>query len=415
MTTNTYPISKMKKLHLKTAISGLIFASSAAIAFYVVFRPGSTATVDLAVYREAGIYVAHGNSPYASGFGAHLLVHLAYVYPPVCSLLFVPFNFMSPDVTRFVWTSLTIAEIVVAVSIVFRGFLSLQKDRYLPLLLIISALCIWNFPVASVLDFGQIDFLIMFLVLVDLVGFENKTRPKWIPRGVLVGIAAALKLTPGVFIIYFLFAKEYKEFRNSVAGFLGSTLVGFIFMFDGSKVYWFHFLIKLSNGDSPLYYSNQSLDGIFRRLIPYGKWYFLWVPSVVVMMVFGFYGAIRAKRLGQNLAAVTLVGITSVLIAPISWLHELVWIVPLIGFWWGNGKNKHFNILAFAYFAFTVISFPKIGENMISGHANRLVGYALENSFGVSLIVVVLTALWWINAKYRFEKIATSENSELMS
>ena len=52
------------------------------------------------------------------------------------------------------------------------------------------------------LAFGQINIFLMLLVIADFARSPVTPMGKRLPRGVLIGIAAAIKLTPLLFIVY---------------------------------------------------------------------------------------------------------------------------------------------------------------------------------------------------------------------
>ena len=67
------------------------------------------------------------------------------------------------------------------------------------------AVCGLTAPVLSVFDLGQIGIVLMALVLADTL--PRSTR---LPRGVLVGVATAIKLLPGVFLLYWAVTKRWR-------------------------------------------------------------------------------------------------------------------------------------------------------------------------------------------------------------
>jgi len=65
----------------------------------------------------------------------------------------------------------------------------------------------------------------------------------------------------------------------------------------------------------------------------------LWLTLVAVVLVVGMHRARVAHDSGQELVAVTLVGITSLLVSPVSWIDHAVWIVPATGILLGDGRD----------------------------------------------------------------------------
>ena len=81
---------------------------------------------------------------------------------------------------------------------------------------------------------------------------------------------------------------------------------------------------------------NQSLRGLALRWgVPTPV---LWAAPRAVAAV-GLLRARAAHRSGSLVAAATLVGLTSVLISPIAWVHHAVWVVPAIGVIVSDGRS----------------------------------------------------------------------------
>ena len=68
---------------------------------------------------------------------------------------------------------------------------------------IVAPAVIYLEPIRANFDFGQINVVLMTLVIADCV----PRRTPW-PRGLLLGLAIALKLTPAVFLLYFLLRRD---------------------------------------------------------------------------------------------------------------------------------------------------------------------------------------------------------------
>ena len=66
-------------------------------------------------------------------------------------------------------------------------------------------------PVRVTLYFGQINLLLMGLVVADCL----VRKPKW-PRRALVGLAAAVKLTPAAYVLFFLLRGDRRAAATAV-------------------------------------------------------------------------------------------------------------------------------------------------------------------------------------------------------
>lgn len=74
--------------------------------------------------------------------------------------------------------------------------------------------------------FGQINIILMGLILADfaLHGKSRAGQIRW-PAGLLIGVAAGIKLTPLAFGLYFLVRRDFKALGWMAAGFLGTIAV----------------------------------------------------------------------------------------------------------------------------------------------------------------------------------------------
>ena len=88
-------------------------------------------------------------------------------------------------------------------------------------------------PIQSNFDFGQINVVLMTLVIADCV----PRRTPW-PRGLLLGVAIALKLTPAVFLLYFLLRRDIRARAGHRGVLVVATLVGFALAWRDSVEYW---------------------------------------------------------------------------------------------------------------------------------------------------------------------------------
>src|SRR5260221_9079255 len=76
---------------------------------------------------------------------------------------------------------------------------------------------------------------------------------------------------------------------------------------------------------------NQALPGTLARLYgPVAPAQLVWVPLALVVAAGGLVGGAMLSRTGRQVQGWTLVGITSVLVSPISWDHHWVWLVPAL-------------------------------------------------------------------------------------
>ncbi|MEV0476705.1 glycosyltransferase 87 family protein, partial [Streptomyces prunicolor] len=178
-------------------------------------------------------------------------------------------------------------------------------------------------PLRDTFSFGQVNLLLLALVLGD--GWLLSTgRGRW--AGVGIGLAAAIKLTPALFIALLLLARRWKAAAVATAVALGATGLAALVVPDASKFYWTDALWDTARVGRLDYVSNQSLQGVLARLGETGRP--LWATVVVLVLAVWAVRARRAIVVGDWTAAFALTGLTACLISPITWVHHLVWLLP---------------------------------------------------------------------------------------
>jgi alpha-1,2-mannosyltransferase len=313
---------------LALAIIG-VFVLPMAVAIAV--RP--TPPVDLAVYLRAGRMFLTGGGLYEDGWGSALAHPLPYTYPPSWAAIVAPFAWLHWRIASLGWLALNVALLAWIVRLSYTRFLgSVDRSGRVALAGLVVILAVTT-PIGSVFWFGQVGILLTAACLADTV--LDRTR---LPRGVLVGLATAVKLTPGIFIVYWIVTRRWRAAVIAAATSAALWLLAAVLRPDLSRAFWTGVVFRTDRVGDPGFVSNQSTYGALVR----AGWSsgLLWIGLVSVVLVVGLRRAREAHRAGDELAAATLVGLMSLAISPISWIDHAVWIVPASGIVLGDGGEK---------------------------------------------------------------------------
>jgi alpha-1,2-mannosyltransferase len=191
-------------------------------------------------------------------------------------------------------------------------------------------------PVVETLAFGQLGIFLVALVVLDLVPGPRVLRlgrdgGRLLPEGTLTALAAAVKLTPAIFVVYLLAVRRTRAFVAAVVTGLAVTLASAVVAPAASLGFW----SRLAHGDTGLghsiiYYTNQSAMADAVRILGLGSGAAATgLLLCAVVAVLGVVAAVRWHRGGDVAMAVNLCGVASLLASPVSWLHHFVWVVPL--------------------------------------------------------------------------------------
>ncbi|MCP2092390.1 MULTISPECIES: glycosyltransferase 87 family protein [Actinosynnema] len=276
------------------------------------------ALIDLRVYRVGGEAWLSGVPLYAPGFPAPLQgPELPFTYPPLAAVLFALVEPLPWTVAAVAWTVLCVLALTAVCVLAARR---LNAPPQLGVLVATGALLLE--PVRATLDFGQVNLFLMALVAFDCL----VERPVW-RRGVLTGIAAAVKLTPLVFLIFFLARGDRRSAAWAAGTFAGGDALGFLLAPSDSAGYWFGALLDPGRIGGIAYASNVSVRGALHRLgLPGGVEPVLWLLLAAGVAAVAWLAARRHEPV-TALVAVSAVGL---LASPISWSHHWVWAAPAL-------------------------------------------------------------------------------------
>jgi alpha-1,2-mannosyltransferase len=281
--------------------------------------PWQPSTIDLQVYVYAVKDMLAGKDIFAT---TTPFWNLYFIYPPIAAILMTPLAFGPYALWQVVWTG----GLVWAQQSVLKRC---GAPRGWKLGFIGIAVLLAVEPIRTTLGYGQVNTILMALVIADLLPDAPGERRR-IPQGTLIGLAAAIKLTPALFVIFAFLIGRTRVAITAMISFAVFTGIGAILLFRETLV----FFGGLSGGDtrtaSPLYTGNQSLLGVFFRLGDSSRVTALVGLAVsVVLAVLGCLVAAHWWRHDEKVFAVAIVGLTTCLASPLSWTHHYVWILPL--------------------------------------------------------------------------------------
>lgn len=281
------------------------------------FVPWRPVMVDLDVYRRAGAVLLQGGDFYT------LPGPLQFLYPPFAAVLAVPLALLPPALVQVAWT---VAGVLALLAVLHRFGL-----RGWVLSLVGTATVWFVEPVTQTLAFGQLGIFLVALVVLDLVPGPRVGRRRLLPEGSLTALAAAVKLTPAIFVVQLLVVRRTRALLAAVVTGLAVTLASAVVAPRASLGFWG----RLARGDTGLggsiiYYTNQSVMADVVRVLGLGGGAAaLGLGLSALVAALGVWAGSRWYRRGDVALAVTLCGVASLLASPVSWLHHFVWVVPL--------------------------------------------------------------------------------------
>ncbi|RKE19267.1 glycosyltransferase 87 family protein [Streptomyces sp. TLI_171] len=297
------------------------------LAYALVRHAVGTSMVDMIVYRAEGEAVANGHDLYALRVTQW---NLPATYPPFAAMLFVPTTWFGIPFLRVAITAGNLLLLATLAHLSFKLVGWPRRDLRPIGVLLVTGLGVWLEPVFTNLRYGQINLALACLILWDL------TRPDSArSKGLAIGIAAGIKLTPGLFAVYLLITGRVRAALVAGATFVGTFLIGALLLPDATQGFWTKYLYDSSRVGSTVIVDNQSLRGLIARLMHTPD---PGLPATVLgalVAVAGLAVAVWAHRSARwspraDAWSVCTALVTAVLISPISWTHHWVWCVPVL-------------------------------------------------------------------------------------
>lgn len=250
-----------------------------------------------------------------------------FTYPPFAALVFAPFVMLTSTATAGpVFLALSVAGLVAMVYLALRGT-GVARRVSLATGLWLTPLLLLYFPISFNMELGQINVFLVLLIMADALCLRG-TRY----HGILMAIAASIKLTPAVFGLYFLATRDWKSLARFIGTGLATIALSFAVMPQVATEYFTEKIFESGRVGSITAALNYNLLGTWQMLFPAGVAGVLFAVTALLSIALAYLAARRFHAAGEHLGAVTAVATLGLLISPISWTHHWVWFVPMLVF-----------------------------------------------------------------------------------
>ena len=319
-------------------------AAAVVVALVVLYTAYEPLMNDFEVYFYGGNRVLQAgetgvNELYAPREG------LPFTYPPFAALVFAAMALLGSAGGSTVFTATALLGALVVSAWLTRHYFGLGRWR--------DAAADWRFrsvtlagtaavlllgPWRDTFDFGQINIILMGLILADfaLYGKSRAGELRW-PAGLLIGVAAGIKLTPLAFGLYFLVRRDFKALAWMAAGFFGSIALAWALLPAASVTFWTKILPDTGRIGGPGYVDNLSVKGLLLHLgLPdVTSTTLLWLVLSLALAAVAALVIHWALAADENFVAVSATAVLMLLVSPVSWSHHWVWMavaLPCLGF-----------------------------------------------------------------------------------
>ena len=233
-----------------------------------------------AIYVQYALKMQHSEHGMRSAFlrwktqledlddGVNVWDKYAYPNPPIMALILKPFVQLPPTLGSSLWFAckamLALASILIVLSLLD------SPDRPFPMWGKAIAIVLCLRPIEGDLVHGNINLYILFLVVASLHAFCQRRDAL---AGLLLGLSVACKLTPALFLLYFLWKRAWTALLGSCVGLIafGLLIPGVAYGWSNNLDYlqsWHRQMIApYAAGVVSSEHKNQSLPGLLHRML----------------------------------------------------------------------------------------------------------------------------------------------------
>lgn len=359
VTSNAYGLRLLAQPRVRLAVLAML--ALLAVAFRALQFVALTGEIqwgyDFSAYWDAARRLLEGTALY----GAHQLagpyapqVQYLYLYPPPLAAAVTPLAALFPtDYRAAAWAWSAIGVIVLAWSVLALARSERLAERF-PVLggrgrwLLVAAAFAFP-PVVGELVMGNVHLLLLGLLTAAWLGIRRGTGNGDLVGGVAIGVAAVVKVFPGLLLLWFLLTRRYRAALGVVIGAL--ALVGVTLPLTGIEP-WLQFPTVLANLSAPSDTTDTLAPTVW--LAPYVGFLGarIVVTAAALLLLVGLsIGArhdlpsARPSIVARSFGAAI---VLSVLVAPALYHHYLALLV--LPFLLALGAGVRLGYLALAYF-----------------------------------------------------------------
>jgi alpha-1,2-mannosyltransferase len=289
-------------------------------AWYVV-QAATRNLLDLSVFRDAGYAVIHNMPLYSQYFPS--TSGFRFIYPPFAAMLFAPMAVVPQCALQLGWSVFNLLLVWWILRMILAR-LCVRSPNWAAMALLGPVLVFE--PIRSNFAFGQVNIALMALVIADCLGVLPRRL-----RGIGIGIAAGIKITPAAFGLVLLFRRDGVGMARALAAFTATVVIGFLGRPQESLYFWGIEFFRTDRAGRHEYASNQALTGLIARLGAAGVLEdVLWLLGVAAIVAAAVFAGRRFTQSGMHIAATAVVALAALLAAPLAVTHHWTYVVFLI-------------------------------------------------------------------------------------
>jgi alpha-1,2-mannosyltransferase len=288
---------------------------------------------DTAVYRAGAQTLLRGLPLYDSDVlpATPEYARLPFTYAPFAAVVFVPLVLVPVQIGWGVLDGLSAVAVMAVACLVLRR--APRRPRWLapvPTGVVFGLAALLAAPVAVTLGYGQVNAILMVMIVADVLVLCRARGSARRAGGVLIGVAAAIKLTPLAFVVHLLIIGRKADAARAAGTFAGLQGLMLIVAPHDTARFWTHTVFDADRIGPVTSSWNQSVSSVVRRLSDSASWAQALTLGLCAVLAVGALVLVRRyQRQGRPVHALLVTAYLTLLVSPVSWIHHWVWVVPL--------------------------------------------------------------------------------------
>ncbi|MBE7413324.1 MAG: DUF2029 domain-containing protein [Leptospiraceae bacterium] len=263
-----------------------------------------------------------------------------YIYPPTFAFLLLSISWLPYTFSSAIFYILNFSFLLISMYWILQ--ITNTKKKYL--ILFLSIILSFRYLENHFYN-NQVAFILLGLIL-----YSIRTKNPY-SSGAALSLAIVIKLTPGIFLLYFLFQKDWKKISLTIFFLVLWVLLPFLsgLQYNWSLLTdWIDMVLKnfLQNPEFRAWKNNQSLIATLAKyFLPNGDLQnqtefgmpFITLSPKFVKIIFYFFALLffgsgllkyyKSKVNLSNSQVISLLFILSVIFSGISWIHSFVFLL----------------------------------------------------------------------------------------
>ncbi len=309
-------------------------------------------SMDLPSFYSASVLAFRdGASPYSYSTLAAVLSGdvsktYPYLYPPPSLFVFYPLSLLTFAQAKVLVFTINVSLVALLAFLMPLKLCRLDPRRHLGLICLCMGMFVLFGPVAQTVDHGQINLWVLsFLVLFWIQSRSGHS----LSAALFLTLAVVLKTYPAMLLPMLWFSGRRREAVFCMSFLAVLILLSWLTLPQGL---WDEWLFKIAPSGSytkapeglfaPSTIGNQSINGFFSRLYTVGEWAtpieinpargaMLATLSAAALVILSIFAAFITRQTPNSLDRAMIVTLPCIfLIAPFSWFHHLVYMLPTL-------------------------------------------------------------------------------------